>query len=88
MAPWDWRKISKEEKIAFAESTQTEIPLFENESNTLTDKNTVLICGGSSATKYHNSSNCKGVKSCKGEMSKISKDAAESKGRGPCSFCY
>lgn len=48
----------------------------------------VYICTGSSATKYHKSSNCRGLNRCSGSILKLSMSSAKAKGYYPCKICY
>ena len=48
---------------------------------------TVVLCNGKYATKYHSSSSCKGLNNCKGGLSQVSVKKAAGMGRGPCSIC-
>lgn len=48
---------------------------------------TVLICTGNYATKYH-AYECHGLQKCKANIIEISKSKAEKKGYKPCKICY
>lgn len=66
---------------AFAE---TSAPI-EAAANTTTY---VYICTGGSSARYHKSSSCRGLNSCKGKVVKITKDDAENKyHRTACKIC-
>lgn len=48
----------------------------------------VYICTGGSSTKYHKTSTCRGLNSCKGKIIRITKSDAENKYyRTPCKIC-
>lgn len=51
-------------------------------------ENTVYVCTGKSAKKYHKSSSCKGLRNCKGDIVVMEKNRAEAMGRRPCRICY
>lgn len=51
-------------------------------------ENTVYVCTGKSAKKYHKSSRCKGLRNCKGDIVKIERSRAEAMGKTPCRICY
>ena len=51
-------------------------------------ENTVYVCTGKSAKKYHKSSRCKGLRNCKGDIVKIERSRAEAMGKKPCKICY
>lgn len=48
----------------------------------------VYVCTGSRSQCYHKVENCRGLKSCRGEVKKISLKAAQSVGRRECKICY
>ena len=49
----------------------------------------VYVCTGSSATKYHSHSNCRGLSACKGSVEKVTISKAENNmRRTPCKICY
>lgn len=48
----------------------------------------VYVCTGNTSARYHNISDCKGLKACKGTIEFVSLNAAKSKGKTPCGFCY
>ena len=51
-------------------------------------KDSVYICTGKYATVYHINSTCKGLKSCKSEVVKVSlKDAMTKDNRRACKEC-
>lgn len=54
----------------------------------ITKSNTVYVCTGKSAKKYHKSSRCKGLRNCKGDIVKIERSRAEAMGKTPCRICY
>ena len=48
----------------------------------------VYICTGSSSTKYHKTSSCRGLNNCQGDIVKITKSDAENKyHRTACKIC-
>jgi hypothetical protein len=49
----------------------------------------VYICTGPKSTKYHITSQCRGLKSCSGEVKKVTlKKAKELGKKSPCGWCY
>lgn len=52
------------------------------------DGEEVYVCTGGSSRKYHRLSNCKGLRSCGGNIEKVYLEFAEEKGRTPCKMCY
>jgi hypothetical protein len=48
----------------------------------------VYICTGPSAKRYHKSASCRGLSRCSGEIIKVSKSEAQSRGKTPCKMCY
>lgn len=48
---------------------------------------TVTVCGGKYAKKYHNSSTCKGLNNCKGGVSLVTLNEAINMGRTVCLIC-
>ena len=51
------------------------------------EENTVWICTGKGAKKYH-SYKCSGVKKCKAEIVKVSEKKAKDMGLTKCKICY
>jgi hypothetical protein len=49
---------------------------------------TVYICDGKYATKYHQVEDCRGLSNCKAEILSIDKKDAIKKGREECAICY
>ena len=49
---------------------------------------TVYICNGTYATKYHKTKTCGGLNNCKGTITSIDKSDAVKKGRTACLRCY
>ena len=54
----------------------------------LFDSGGVYICTGSGAYAYHNSSSCRGLNNCRGEIKVVSVSKANSMNRKPCDICY
>ena len=52
------------------------------------DDETVYICTGENATKYHCDPDCSGLSRCSGEIEEVSEEEAEDMGRTPCKICY
>jgi hypothetical protein len=48
----------------------------------------VYVCTGNYAKAYHKTSDCRGIKSCKSDIIKMSLYEAKSSGKTPCGFCY
>ncbi|MDR3059515.1 MAG: hypothetical protein LBU84_15440 [Prevotella sp.] len=48
---------------------------------------TVLICTGKYSKRYHNSQ-CRGMKSCRGDKKKVSLSEAKKMGLTACGYCY
>lgn len=67
---------------------QADIPLDEARSE-LSVSQTVYVCGGKYATKYHSRSNCSGLNNCKGGIYKYdSQSDAQSSGYTACKICW
>lgn len=50
---------------------------------------TVFVCGGKYAAKYHSYSNCSGLNNCKGGIYKYNSQSAASKaGYSACKICW
>ena len=49
---------------------------------------TVYVCTGGSATKYHSRSNCRGLGKCKGKIVSMPISQAKKQGRTACKICY
>jgi len=92
IAPWDWRKQSRTYNNVIYSSPSQTTPATYNYSNTTAPQynsnETVIICGGQYATKYHRSSNCRGLSNCRGGISQTTKNQAQGMGRTPCAICY
>lgn len=60
-----------------------------NQSSETKSRNTVnvLICNSSSAYAYH-SYECRGLSRCRSDISRVTKNEAQSMGRTPCKICY
>jgi hypothetical protein len=59
-----------------------------SESKIPTDPNTkVMICTGGHSKRYH-AHKCRGLKSCKGEVRKITLAEAKRMNRTACGYCY
>lgn len=50
-------------------------------------KETVFVCTGRYAKRYHYDNECQGLKSCKNEIIEMSKKEAEERGLTPCLIC-
>lgn len=48
----------------------------------------VYICTGGSSKRYHNTSSCRGLNKCSGNIIKITVEKARGMGRTPCQICY
>lgn len=51
-----------------------------------TDSKTVYICDSSTATKYHYTTNCRGLSNCQHKILKTTLETAKSKGRTLCGW--
>lgn len=49
---------------------------------------TVYICTGPKAEKYHKSSKCRGIRKCSCKIVSINLADAKKKGYKPCKICY
>jgi hypothetical protein len=49
---------------------------------------TVFLCEGEFAQKYHNKSNCTGLNNCKADVTPTNIGYAISQGRSQCDVCY
>ena len=58
-----------------------------NDSSAFSD-DSVYICNSEGAKRYHKYEDCRGLSNCTHEIDKISKGAAEGKGKTPCRICY
>lgn len=56
--------------------------------NCVATSSIVVICGGKYATKYHNTTRCRGLRNCKGGLYKMSIKDAKKKGFTACKICY
>ena len=52
------------------------------------NKETVYICTGHSAKRYHRTKSCSGLGNCKASIEEVSKSEAKEMGRTPCKKCY
>ncbi len=72
--------------------TATSFTLNTYESSYALDEaqSTVLICTGKYSKRYHKVENpeCRGLKSCTGELKKVPVMDAKKKGLTACGFCY
>lgn len=57
-----------------------------NETRTSTE--TVFVCNGGHATKYHCNRNCSGLGNCRGAVVEMTEDQAQGMGRTRCKKCY
>lgn len=48
----------------------------------------VYICTGSSSVAYHKTSDCSGLRNCKGTVKKITLQEAQKLNRRACKICY
>lgn len=62
--------------------------LFLLPALSFSDSNTVYICTGKYAKAYHKSTDCRGMKACKGETKTVTLEQAQKMGRTPCGYCY
>lgn len=51
------------------------------------ENNTVYVCSGRSAKRYHSVEDCKGFTRCSGSVLKMSIEEAEEIGKSPCRMC-
>lgn len=60
-----------------------------NVSNeTRTSAETVFVCSGGHATRYHCDKNCFGLRNCKGDIIEMTETQALNMGRTRCRKCY
>lgn len=57
------------------------------EENQIPEDETVYVCTGSYAKRYHTDEQCRGLQRCTGETIEISLQEAEKEGRTPCKIC-
>ena len=57
-------------------------------SDKKTNSETVYVCMGSNATRYHKTDECPSLGNCKGGVKAISIEKAQDMGRAPCLRCY
>jgi hypothetical protein len=50
--------------------------------------NTVYICTGPYAEAYHNTTSCRGLSKCSGEIREVTEQEAINMGRHACGYCY
>lgn len=50
--------------------------------------NSVYICTGPKATKYHKTDKCRGLNRCSGSIEQLLISNAKAKGYSPCKTCY
>lgn len=55
---------------------------------TVAPTDTVLICTGSAAKRFHSRDNCEGMQSCTKAIKPVTRAEAEAKKRTPCIKCY
>lgn len=48
----------------------------------------VYVCTGKYAKRFHCDEDCKGLRSCRGEVVTMSIEEAEEQGLTPCGYCY
>jgi hypothetical protein len=48
----------------------------------------VYVCTGKYAKRYHCDEECKGLRSCRGDIVVMSIEEAEDYGLTPCGYCY
>jgi hypothetical protein len=63
-----------------------QIELTQTFSPTYTD--TVYICTGKYATKYHATVSCKGLNNCRADVVPVSEKKISKAGRTPCRICW
>jgi hypothetical protein len=56
--------------------------------SSLKKSDTVWICNGKYATKYHKYEDCRGLNNCKSTITSIEKSEAIKKERTECDVCY
>lgn len=57
-------------------------------SDKKTNGETVYVCMGSSATRYHKTEECPSFANCKSGVEAMSVEEAQDMGRTPCLRCY
>lgn len=50
--------------------------------------NEVYVCTGKYAKAYHKTEDCKGIKSCKAAVKKVTLEKAKNMKRTACKYCY
>ncbi len=56
--------------------------------NSSASEETVYVCTGAYATRYHRVKDCRGLNNCRGKVKTISISQALKEGRTPCEICY
>lgn len=78
--------------IASVPQSETNINYASNQSISEVNKTnlhqTVYVCTGGFAKRYHSTPNCRGLNNCKGDIVEMSVEKATQKGKTPCKICY
>lgn len=75
-------EVSESATPHYAVSTNIE---SDSQSNS---EESVYICTGSHASKYHRHSNCRGLNNCKSEIKSVTRSTAQKQGHSACKICY
>ena len=70
------------------EQEEEQTKMVKVDLNSITEIDTVWICTGSAAKRFHSSDSCPGVNSCTKEVKGITRGEAEKKRRSACNICY
>lgn len=57
-------------------------------TNTKAGDTKVYVCTGPQSKRFHNTTKCRGLKSCSKQVIAVSLSKAQSMGRTPCGWCY
>ena len=80
------------DKLQTTETSEISEPIASNSlldsDNNSAGMETVYICTGHSATRYHRTKSCSGLGNCNASIEEVSKSEAENKGRTQCGKCY
>ena len=71
-----------------SEQEEEQAKMVKVDLNTITESDTVWICTGSAAKRFHSSDSCPGVNSCTKEVKGVTRGEAEKKRRTACNICY
>ena len=55
--------------------------------DSIAPNDTVFVCNGSAATRFHATDTCDGLRTCTRSVKPITKDSAEKRKRTPCLKC-